>query len=619
MAHWWSPSCWGRSLSAGAGKPGSAGTASTAVGYATGPTACSATRKDDTIDARGGTTAATAGPATRRSARGADRLDGGDGDDRVALTDTDPRGGYGRDSCRRRGDDVIHANHAKTVDGGPATTSSTRPARHGRLRAGRRHRVREPPLRRWPSTNCERVSRQHAGHRAAPRGLTATSRDRGRTTSWAPTATTAACPAASSSTSARRRSLDGGRAPTSSAVGTTAHGATADDPGDAARCRRRRRSATAATSDRLLGAPARRRRPPGVRGEVATADPARRRGARPGDRAIGCERVGDLTATGACEALGERLAGVLEGLERRRLDDALQVEDALVEQGRARPRRTTAWHGTPAWRARDAISPTALPSSVVASSRPSPVTTAPAARMRSSNPSASSTNGAPGSSRAPNAAHSPPARPPAAPVIGTPRGSRGSVARQRRRAARDSRCDRVAASAPFCGANTAAARSNGVRTSHSTTSRAPRRPPCLLDRLDRARAAVGRRAAARGDEHDLRAGLDRRGDQLAGARARRRLGVALVRAPRAPGRSPRRPRRSPSRRPRPARSPARTGRPSGSCASVPLRLAAERGEQHLERPLAAVGDRAQVGRLEARRARSRARPPPRPRSRGTCP
>ena len=35
----------------------------------------------------------------------------------------------------------------------------------------------------------------------------------------------------------------------------------------------------------------------------------------------------------------------------------------------------------------------------------------------------------------------------------------------------------MAGSAPFCGANTCAAASNGVRTSHSTTIRAPRRPP----------------------------------------------------------------------------------------------------------------------------------------------
>src|SRR5436190_18545257 len=95
--------------------------------------------------------------------------------------------------------------------------------------------------------------------------------------------------------------------------------------------------------------------------------------------------------------------------------------------------------------------------------------------MRASNPIASSTNTAPGSSTAPKAAHSPPASPPAAPVIGTPRGSRGrrpAWSRNRRVSRRT-----VSASAPFCGPNTSAARSNGVRTSHRTTRRAPRRPP----------------------------------------------------------------------------------------------------------------------------------------------
>ena len=59
--------------------------------------------------------------------------------------------------------------------------------------------------------------------------------------------------------------------------------------------------------------------------------------------------------------------------------------------------------------------------------------------------------------------------------MGSPRGSRGSAcARSFRRAVK-----RLTASgsAPFCGANTSAARSNGVVTSASTVSCAPRRPP----------------------------------------------------------------------------------------------------------------------------------------------
>ena len=95
--------------------------------------------------------------------------------------------------------------------------------------------------------------------------------------------------------------------------------------------------------------------------------------------------------------------------------------------------------------------------------------------MRSSKSSASSTNCAPGSSAAPNAAHSPPESPPAPPVIGTPRGSRGKLA-----ASSSSRCSSrltIAASAPFCGPKTFGASSKTVRTSHSTTILALPMPP----------------------------------------------------------------------------------------------------------------------------------------------
>ena len=95
--------------------------------------------------------------------------------------------------------------------------------------------------------------------------------------------------------------------------------------------------------------------------------------------------------------------------------------------------------------------------------------------MRASKSSASSTNAAPGSSAASYCAHSPPLRPPAQPVIGLPRGSRGSVwAKSFRRLVS---CLTVAGSAPFCGPKTSAARSNGVRTSHTQTILAPPRPP----------------------------------------------------------------------------------------------------------------------------------------------
>ena len=57
----------------------------------------------------------------------------------------------------------------------------------------------------------------------------------------------------------------------------------------------------------------------------------------------------------------------------------------------------------------------------------------------------------------------------------------------------------MAGSAPFCGPKTFGASSNGVRTSHSTTSRRAAEAAGLLDRLERAGAAVGRRRAA--DRH----------------------------------------------------------------------------------------------------------------------
>jgi hypothetical protein len=56
---------------------------------------------------------------------------------------------------------------------------------------------------------------------------------------------------------------------------------------------------------------------------------------------------------------------------------------------------TTACAGTPARAHRAAISNTALPSSVVESMRPSPVTTAPVLRSRSSKPMAARTHAPP--------------------------------------------------------------------------------------------------------------------------------------------------------------------------------------------------------------------------------
>ena len=118
----------------------------------------------------------------------------------------------------------------------------------------------------------------------------------------------------------------------------------------------------------------------------------------------------------------------------------------------------------------------------------------------------------------------------------------------------------------------------------------------LLDRLERARAAVGRGRAADAEQHDLRAGVDGGADQLAGAVRRRRPGVALVlgHEPEAGGGGHLEHGRAavldqPELR-------ARAGARAGRCTSAAIGLAAEREQQRLHRALAAVGQRAQVGR-----------------------
>ena len=127
------------------------------------------------------------------------------------------------------------------------------------------------------------------------------------------------------------------------------------------------------------------------------------------------------------------------------------------------------------------------------------------------------------------------------------------------------------ASAPFWGPKTLAASSNGVRTSQSTTSRAPPQAPGALDRPDRAGAAVGGGAAAHAEVDGPRAGVDGGGDELDRCRRWwRRTRRARAR----------------STRPRPdaaavstmATSPARPnsawiGRPSGSVTSACRRSA----------------------------------------------
>ena len=176
---------------------------------------------------------------------------------------------------------------------------------------------------------------------------------------------------------------------------------------------------------------------------------------------------------------------------------------------------TIACSGTPAWRVRVPISPTSLPSSVCSSSLPSPVTTARAARIRASKSSASRIHGAPASSAAPCAAHRPPLRPPAAPVIGTPRGSRGKQ-RGERVQPRLQPGHRRGVGALLRAEDRGRALERRADVGEDHEPRAAQ-PAVLLDRLERARAAVGRRRAADADDHHLRAGVDRRADQLAGA------------------------------------------------------------------------------------------------------
>ena len=217
----------------------------------------------------------------------------------------------------------------------------------------------------------------------------------------------------------------------------------------------------------------------------------------------------------------------------------------------------------------------------------------------------------PDASRAPWAQR-PPESPPAQPLIGTPRGSRGSSAAQRVEP-RASAARPPPGSAPFCGAKSRAASSKGTVTSQSTSIRAtsPRSVARSPQRLDRAAATVGGGAAADGDEHRPRARLERR---RRSARRSRRCRPAPGPAPPARPASGPRPARSrppPSRRRPSSAKLASIGRRSGSWTARLPPLAAERREQHLHRPFAAVGDGAAI-RLRSRLPRPRPRSPRRP-------
>ncbi len=233
-----------------------------------------------------------------------------------------------------------------------------------------------------------------------------------------------------------------------------------------------------------------------------------------------------------------------------------------------------------------------MPTRLCMSSLPSPVTTARAERIRASKPTSSSTNAAPGTSSAPNAAHRPPESPPAAPVMGTPRGSRVKPPGQRVQA-RGEALD-VIGTGPLLGRE----HPGGVleRRAHVAEHHQPRVPEAAgaLDRLDRARAPVGGGAATDPEVDDPGARLHRRGDELAGARGAggKRVALGLVRrgSARWPPRCPRPPRR------RPAPNSASIGRPSGSVTGAVSRSRAQPGGQRIKRALAPVGDGAQVRR-----------------------
>ena len=127
-----------------------------------------------------------------------------------------------------------------------------------------------------------------------------------------------------------------------------------------------------------------------------------------------------------------------------------------------------------------------------------------------------------------------------------------------------------------------------------------------IERLESAEPGVGRRAAAAGDQDLPGASRDRRGDQLAGsARARpERIEAIRIEAPEARGL------RDLDDRGPPViagqREPALDRVPERVVSGDPGPITADRVEQDIGRPLAAVGDRARI-RVEPRREAGRDR------------
>ena len=316
-------------------------------------------------------------------------------------------------------------------------------------------------------------------------------------------------------------------------------------------------------------------------------------------------------------ARASALARGLELLERRPAScDASAGRGSAARRARARRSPTIAWQGTPAWRARgrDLAGDLALQRLLVEPAladddararRACAVVEAERARART---------------RAPGSSVGAVARPQPARQAAGGAGHRHAarVARAASPRARSSRCARrftAAGSAPFCGPNDlrralerrAHVAQHDERRAAQAAAR-PRSPRSRPRRRRSSRCRRRRRARPRRRRRPRRRSA-RRCPRVDAASASRSLVGA-----RAPGRWPARPRRSRCRRPRSARSPPWTSRPSGSLTRRRRGLAAERREQHLHRPLAAVGDRAQVGRRRSPRAPARGRSRPRPRS-----
>ena len=271
-----------------------------------------------------------------------------------------------------------------------------------------------------------------------------------------------------------------------------------------------------------------------------------------------------------------------------------------LPNGVERSRPTIAWQRDAGLAHRVPISPTSLPSSVCSSSRPrrSPPRGRRACARRSRARRGRTARPARASRRAGPQPAAEPAR----------RAGHRHAARIAREPPRRARRAAPPAARPAPGRRPSAAedrgaRSNGVRTSHSTTIRAPRgrraprsppaRPP-----------AVGRRRAAHADQHDLAPASTRR-DQLAGPVGGRGPGSRSSSATRP---SPDAAAISTTAVPPSSTSPneARTGRPSGSWTS---RRSPRRRARAAAPPssLAAVGQRAEVRAASVRRA-----PGPRP-------